>query len=70
MKSRGGFGGSGAASESGTSGASGEQKKDWVASCSAKAEWNLMRDPEDEDVVESVDFTDDQRARRLPVGLR
>ncbi|GAA6012232.1 hypothetical protein JCM11491_007066 [Sporobolomyces phaffii] len=73
MKSRGGLGGFG--TSAGAPGAAptltgGEQTREWVATCSAKAEWRLARDPQDDDVAEESIVETDKLAHGGFAGIR
>jgi len=61
MKSRGGFGGNGSTGGNGN-GVTGDVKREWIVSCSAKAEWNLTRDDAEDDVVERIGTLSDKIA--------
>ncbi|GAA5971307.1 hypothetical protein JCM3765_003558 [Sporobolomyces pararoseus] len=69
MKSRGGFGGLGQ-----TSGGAGigsrEQQKEWIASCNAKAEWQLSRDDGQEDIMEEILSQVEKMTSKRIVGSR
>ncbi|GAA5911452.1 uncharacterized protein JCM6883_005761 [Sporobolomyces salmoneus] len=70
MKTRGGFGGIGAGSGGGGPLNGSEQKKELVPSCSAKAEWQLMREDDEEDVKEIISLGSDRTPRKRVPGSR
>ncbi|GAA5998121.1 hypothetical protein JCM5350_006679 [Sporobolomyces pararoseus] len=69
MKSRGGFGGMGQ-TLTGSSGGSLEQKKEWIPSCTAKGEWQLARDVDEEDIVEEISTKVEKVTPKRPAGSR
>ncbi|GAA5854737.1 hypothetical protein JCM3766R1_003265 [Sporobolomyces carnicolor] len=72
MKTRGGLSGIGQsfADATGAGKASNEQRKEWVASCTAKAEWQLSRADDDEDILEDLSFETRGPERRQVAGMR